>query len=220
MNKLDKELSRINRITSDYTESSLMMANLGDAVTAFGSARSKPEDKAYKDAVQFGEIMGQNGISVITGGGPGVMQAANIGNSRNEDENVKPVGVGIELPFEEDMNEHLDISLEHKYFFTRKVFLTKHSFAFVCFHGGLGSLDEICEVACLISTKKMKRDPIVLVDEEYWGGFVKWMKEVMPKEGTLTEKEIDEVFVFAKDGEEAAKIVLEYQKNIPKSKRQ
>jgi uncharacterized protein (TIGR00730 family) len=217
--RMGKELKRITQITNDYSDSAFLLKDLGDAVTVFGSARLKEDHKAYQDAFKFSKIVADYGLTVITGGGPAIMEAANKGASHSDNENSQSVAVSIQLPFEEEANKFVDVAIEHKYFFTRKMFMTKHALFYYFGVGGSGSLDELFEVATLMVTGKMKREPLVLVGKDFWTGLVDWMYAQLAKEGTLTKTEIDNLFIIADSGEEAAEIVIGYHKKVVAERR-
>jgi uncharacterized protein (TIGR00730 family) len=214
---LKKSMKQISKLTDDFTTSAIGMSEVGDAVSVFGSARLKPNTKAYKDCVEFSRRLADKGISILTGGGPGLMAAGNEGASQSDHKDSHSVAIGIELPFEQGFNEFADIKLSHKYFATRKIHLTKHSFAYVAFSGGIGTIDEIAEIGCLINTQRLESKPIILVDRKFFQGFIDWMKDVMVNEGVITVQEIDEIFVLADDVDHAVALIEEYHQEWSKT---
>jgi len=217
---LKNSMLQIYKMTEDMTNSSVLLSKVTDAVTIFGSARLREGDKSYDDCVKLSKKLADNGISIFTGGGPGIMEAGNKGAMESDNEYAQSVAIGIELPFEQGMKEHADISMEHKYFATRKIHLTRHSnVGFIACHGGIGTLDEICEIACLINTKRLVCPPIVLIDKVFYQGFIDWLKLSPTAIGCITADEVDECFVLADDWEHGAEIILGYHADV-KTRRQ
>jgi uncharacterized protein (TIGR00730 family) len=180
------------RIQSEFVEGFGMLAELGPAISLFGSARTKRDDPMYAAAEEFGRKLVDAGYAVITGGGPGVMEAANKGAS---EAGGVSVGLGIELPFEQGLNDYIDIGLEFRYFFVRKTMFVKYSQAFVVLPGGFGTLDELFEAITLVQTQKVTRFPIVLVGTQFWGGLLQWVKEQMVPAGKISPEDLDLVHV-------------------------
>jgi uncharacterized protein (TIGR00730 family) len=179
------------------------LSELKPCISVFGSARTKPEDKYYKEAIKLSELITQNGYGVITGGGPGIMEAGNLGAYNKGD---KSIGLQIELPFEASANEYIDKLVTCRYFFTRKVFFLKYSQAFVAFPGGFGTLDELFETITLVQTGHMRPVPIVLVGKDYWKGMVKWIKKTMLEDGKISEGDLD-LFKLVDGAEEAMEYI-------------
>ena len=182
---------RIFRIMAEFVDSFETMSKQGPLITVFGSARTKPEEQNYKDAVKFGKMLVDDGYGVITGGGPGIMEAANKG--AYEAGGVS-VGLNIELPFEQHDNPYIDHdkNLEFDYFFVRKVMFVKYAQGFVAMPGGFGTLDELFEAITLIQTKKIGRFPIILVGSEFWNGIIDWIKKtLLEKYSNVSEKDLD-----------------------------
>jgi len=171
-----QDVWRIFRIMSEFVDGFETMATVPAAVTVFGSARTKPSDKYYTMAVALGEALVKRGFAVITGGGPGIMEAANKGAKQAGGISV---GLNISLPMEQKANPFQTLSLTHHYFFVRKVMFIKYSHAFVCFPGGYGTMDELFESLTLIQTKKIDPFPVVLAGREFWSGLVDWMHKSM-----------------------------------------
>lgn len=178
---------RVFRIMSEFVDGFDALAEVGPAVTIFGSARIKPEDDLYQAAVDTARLIGDAGFAVFTGGGPGVMEAGNQGARRA---GVPSIGLNIELPFEQHVNPFVSKSLEFRYFFVRKTLLVKYSSAFVCFPGGFGTLDELFESVTLVQTGKVHNFPIILYGSAYWGGLINWLRESAVARGALSEAEL------------------------------
>ncbi len=169
---------RIFRIMGEFVEGFQFLKDLKKEVTVFGSARVREGDRWYDMARELGKMLARHGYSVITGGGPGIMEAANRGAVEGDD-GGESVGLNIQLPKEQRMNPYVKRGMGFHYFFTRKVMLSASAQAYIFFPGGFGTLDEMLELATLIQTKKMQRVPIILVGKEYWGGYLTWVKEAM-----------------------------------------
>src|SRR4030042_2773980 len=178
-----KDAWRMFRIMAEFVEGFEVLAKYHPAVSIFGSTRVTPEDPVYHKAEQIGHLLAENGFSVITGGGPGVMEAANKGASSA---GGKSIGLNIELPFEQKPNPYANITLSFRYFFVRKVMFVKYAVAYIILPGGFGTMDELLEAVMLIQTQKIKPFPVILVGSHYWKGLLDWMKEVMLKEGKIS----------------------------------
>ncbi len=178
---------RVFRIMSEFVEGFDALAHLPPSVAIFGSARLKPEEPAYQAAVETAQRLAESGFGIITGGGPGIMEAANKGA---QDGGTCSVGCNIELPFEQKQNPYLDISLDFNYFFIRKTMFIKYAEAFIIFPGGFGTMDELFEALTLIQTKKVNHFPVILYDSSYWGGMVTWIRNTMLTRQTVTEEDI------------------------------
>src|SRR6266487_1588549 len=165
---------RIFRIMAEFVEGFETMSRVGQAVTIFGSARTKPTDKYYKAAEETARLLAREGFGVITGGGPGIMEAANKGAF---EAGGVSVGCNITLPQEQEANRYQTISLDFHYFYARKVMFVKYASAFVCFPGGFGTLDEFFETLTLVQTLKIEPFPIILYGSKFWSGLVHWMRE-------------------------------------------
>jgi len=182
---------QIFKIMSEFVEGFEKMSKIGPCVSVFGSARTKPDNKYYKQADEIGYLLTQKGYGVITGGGPGIMEAANKGAKRGEG---KSVGLNIELPFEQSHNEFIDNDkiLDFDYFFVRKVMFVKYAQGFIVLPGGVGTLDELFEAITLIQTGKIGKFPIVLVGKTYWEGLISWIKEVvLGEEKNISPEDLD-----------------------------
>ena len=178
---------RMFRILGEFVQGFEELADIGKAVTVFGSARLKPESDTYQKAQELAGQLAKNGYSILTGGGPGIMEAANKGAIEVEG---RSVGLNIDLPHEQAPNPYLTDSVDFKYFFVRKVMLVKYSTAFVIFPGGFGTLDELFEALTLIQTHKIKPFPVYLVGVEYWRGLLQWLQGTLLRNGTISEQDL------------------------------
>jgi uncharacterized protein (TIGR00730 family) len=179
---------RVFRIMGEFVEGFETLANVKTAVSIFGSARTKPEDPMYQRAVELAALLGKDGFTIITGGGPGIMEAGNKGARRS---GALSIGLNIELPFEQHVNPYVDIAIEFYYFFSRKTMFLKYATAFVIFPGGFGTMDEFFEALTLIQTGKMKNFPVVLFGTEYWKGLTDWLTGTMLPEGKISRGDMD-----------------------------
>ena len=182
---------QIFKIMSEFVEGFETMSKIGPCVSVFGSARTKSDNKYYKQAEEIGYLLTQSGYGVISGGGPGIMEAANKGATRGEG---KSVGLNIELPFEQSSNPYIDNDklINFDYFFVRKVMFVKYAQGFIVLPGGVGTLDELFEAITLIQTQKIVKFPIVLVGKTYWEGLLDWIKEVMlDREKNISIEDLD-----------------------------
>jgi len=188
INELAKEESwRMFRIIGELVEGFDRLSGVEPAVSIYGSARVKPEDALYRKTEEIAHRLGKAGFSIITGGGPGLMEAANKGASRA---GVKSVGVNIELPEEQLPNTYSNIFLSLRHFFVRKVMLVKYATAFIIMPGGLGTLDELTEVLTLMQTHKIRPFPVLLYGSDYWNGFLDWLKNCTLARGFISEKDL------------------------------
>src|ERR1700690_321069 len=194
---------RVLRIQAEFVEGFGLLAELGPAVSVFGSARVLPGSGEYECAERIGSELARAGYAVITGGGPGVMEAANKGAVSA---NGVSVGLGIELPMEMGLNDYVEIGLEFRYFFVRKTVFIKYSQAFVVLPGGFGTLDELFEALTLVQTGKITKFPIVLVGSDYWSGLLSWIKGSLLAEGKISESD-PELLHVADDPAEVAAII-------------
>jgi uncharacterized protein (TIGR00730 family) len=194
---------RVLRIQAEFVEGFGLLAELGPAVSVFGSARALPGSNDYDKAERIGAELARAGYAVITGGGPGVMEAANKGAVSA---NGVSVGLGIELPLELGLNEYVDIGIEFRYFFVRKTIFIKYSQAFVVLPGGFGTLDELFEAVTLVQTGKITKFPIVLVGSGYWAGLLSWIKESVLAEEKISAPDLDLLRV-ADDPAEVAEFI-------------
>ena len=195
---------RVMKIQSEFVEGFGALAELGPAVSVFGSARTKPEDPTYAQGVAVGRALVHAGYAVITGGGPGAMEAANKGAL---EAGGTSVGLGIELPFEQGLNDWVDLGINFRYFFARKTMFVKYSQAFVCLPGGFGTLDELFEAVTLVQTRKVTSFPLVLIGSAYWGGLLQWLRETAAVTGTITPADVDLLHV-TDDVDEAVRLIV------------
>jgi uncharacterized protein (TIGR00730 family) len=179
---------RIERISEELRMGFKSLAHIGAAASFFGSARTPPGDPDYELARETARTLGESGMAIITGGGPGLMEAANRGA---QEAGAHSVGLNIELPFEQGPNPYCDIALEFHYFFTRKIMFVRYASGFVVFPGGFGTLDETFEALTLIQTGKVRHFPVVLVGVDYWGGLVDWIRERLVAEGKVSPQDLD-----------------------------
>jgi uncharacterized protein (TIGR00730 family) len=179
---------RVLRIMGEFVEGFEQLSDLGLAVTIFGSARTKPDEPMYKKAVELARLLGETGLAIITGGGPGIMEA---GNKGAKEAGTRSVGLNIELPFEQHENPYLDDFINFHYFFTRKTMFLKYANAFVIFPGGFGTMDEFFESLTMIQTGKIKNFPVVLFGTEYWNGLINWLRDTMLSKGRISEGDLD-----------------------------
>jgi uncharacterized protein (TIGR00730 family) len=196
---------RVLRMQAEFIEGFGALAELGPAVSVFGSARTPTDHPRYAQAEQAGRSLAEHGFAVITGGGPGAMEAANKGAS---EAGGVSVGLGIELPFEAGLNEWVDVGINFRYFFARKTMFVKYSQGFIVLPGGVGTLDELFEALTLVQTGKVTEFPIVLVGSSYWQGLLDWMRDTQLANGTIGEVDIDRL-VLTDDVEEAVARMVE-----------
>ncbi len=195
---------RIFRIMAEFVESFEKMSVQGPLITVFGSARTKPNETEYKEAVTMGRLLAENGYGVLTGGGPGVMEAANKGA---QSAGGVSVGLNIELPMEQDANPYLTTQVDFRYFFIRKVNFLKYSLGVVVFPGGFGTLDEMLETLTLLQTDKINRIPLVLVGDDFWRPLIKWFETTLVDEKKIKESDLD-YFKVVDTAEEAMDHIL------------
>ena len=196
---------RVMRIQSEFVEGFGALAEVGPAVSVFGSARTKPHEPEYQLGMEIGRGLVEAGYAVITGGGPGIMEAANRGAM---EAGGLSVGLGIELPFEQGMNQWVDLGVNFRYFFARKTMFVKYAQGFVVLPGGFGTFDELFESLTLVQTHKVTEFPIVLVGTSYWKGLLDWLRGPVVDQGTISEKDL-ELIQLVDDPEEAVLLVCE-----------
>ena len=182
------ETERLERVHRELETGFSKLGTIGPAVSVFGSARVDEEDPSYALARRTASMLGAAGFSVITGGGPGIMEAANRGA---REAGVRSVGLNIELPFEQEMNRYVDLPLRFHYFFTRKVMFVRYACAFVVFPGGFGTLDELFEALTLIQTDKIRHFPVVMVERSYWEGLLEWARSRLLAEEKIAAEDLE-----------------------------
>jgi uncharacterized protein (TIGR00730 family) len=197
---------RALRILSEFVEGFDAMAVVGPAVTVFGSARTMPDDPVYEIGRTIGRRLAEAGYAVITGGGPGTMEAANRGCREG---GGLSVGCNIELPHEQGLNPYVDLGVEFRYFFARKVMFVKYADAFVILPGGFGTLDELFESLTLIQTGKVRDFPVILVGRDYWSGLLAWIRETLVARGAIAASDL-ELVTLTDDPDEVIRIVRAY----------
>jgi uncharacterized protein (TIGR00730 family) len=202
---------RVFRIMGEFVEGFDTLARVGPAVSVFGSARTGPDDRLYVAAEETGRRLAQAGFAVITGGGPGIMEAANKGAF---EAGGASIGCNIELPFEQGMNEYVRTAINFRYFFVRKTMFVKYAEAFVIFPGGFGTMDELFEALTLIQTGKVRDFPVVLFGSDYWAGLVEWLEKSMLGEGKISPPDLN-LFIVTDSPEEAVEtIVAAYERSL------
>jgi len=202
----------IFKIIAEFVDGYERMAKIGPCVSVFGSARTKPDNRYYQIGIEVSRLLAEGGYGVITGGGPGIMEAANKGA---QDGGGKSVGLNIDLPFEQNHNPYIDQehNLEFDYFFVRKVMFVKYAQGFVVLPGGFGTLDELFEALTLIQTKKINNRPVVFIGKEYWSGLIDWIKTTMlAREGNISEKDLD-LFGIVDSAEDAYRYIDDFYKS-------
>lgn len=201
---------RIFRIMAEFVESFETLSKVGPAVTIFGSARLPPTDPAYQAAVRIARELAKNNLAIVTGGGPGIMEAANRGAAETKG---KSVGLNIELPFEQKGNRFANVPLHFHYFFSRKVCFVKYSIAFIFMPGGFGTLDEFFEVLTLVQTHRIPKFPLILFGRAHWAGLLDWIKAVLEKNKLIGAGDMD-LFLVTDSEQEAIDHVLRYLREV------
>ena len=209
-----KDLWRIFRVMAEFTEGFEELASVGPAVSIFGSARAKPKEKYYKLAEQTASELAKAGFAVITGGGGGIMEAANKGSA---DAGGQSIGLNIALPMEQVPNDYQNISLSFRYFFVRKVMFLKYAHGFVVFPGGYGTMDEFFESLVLIQTLKQATFPVILMCSDYWTGLVEWIRTKMLDEHEYITPDDLNVFTMADDPKDAVRIIVDFKEGPGRS---
>jgi uncharacterized protein (TIGR00730 family) len=195
---------RVLRIQAEFIEGFGALAELGPAISVFGSARTRPDHPNYAKGEQVGRALVEAGFGVITGGGPGVMEAANKGAS---EAGGVSVGLGIELPFEAGLNDYVDIGINFRYFFARKTMFVKYAQGFIVLPGGLGTFDELFEALTLVQTQKVTSFPVVLLGVDYWQGLLDWLRGTVLAERNVNETDLD-LLVLTDDVDEAVSLMV------------
>jgi uncharacterized protein (TIGR00730 family) len=202
---------RIFRIMAEFVDSFQTLSEVGPAVTIFGSARAQHNDKYYHAAQAIGKGLAQHKLAVITGGGPGIMEAANKGAAQA---GGKSVGLNIELPHEQAGNRAANIPVHFHYFFSRKVCFVKYSFGFIFMPGGFGTLDEFFEVLTLVQTQRIPEFPLVLYGKNHWNGLLDWIKTQVLEHGRYISPDDLSLLKIADEPQEAIDIILDYQRRV------
>jgi uncharacterized protein (TIGR00730 family) len=201
-----EESWRIFRIMAEFVEAIEELSKIQHAVSIFGSARTLPGDPYYQKTEELARRLALKGFSVITGGGPGIMEAANKGAA---EAGGKSVGMNIRLPYEQKPNPYANISIDYKYFFVRKVMFVKYAVAYVILPGGFGTMDELFEAMTLIQTKRIKCFPVILLGSEYWQGLISWLKDTMIRDGKINQEDLDLIQIFD-EPEDAVKHIAKF----------
>ena len=201
---------RVFRIMGEFVEGFDALAKVGPAVTIFGSARVPPDHPQYEQARYTAELLGRAGFSIITGGGPGIMEAANRGA---REAGARSIGCNIELPFEQHVNPYVDVAINFRYFFVRKTMFVKYAEAFVIFPGGFGTLDELFEALTLVQTGKVRDFPLILFGSQYWKGMVEWVRGTLLEEGKISPEDVDLLYV-TDSPEEVVKVCLDCHERL------
>jgi uncharacterized protein (TIGR00730 family) len=195
---------RVLRIQAEFVEGFGALAELGPAISVFGSARTTPDHPSYAMAEEAGRKLAEAGFAVITGGGPGIMEAANKGAS---EAGGVSVGLGIELPFESGLNAWVDVGINFRYFFARKTMFVKYAQGFVVLPGGLGTFDELFEALTLVQTQKVTSFPVALLGVDYWEGMMTWLRDTVLADGKIAASDLD-MLMLTDDVEEAVQLMV------------
>jgi uncharacterized protein (TIGR00730 family) len=207
---------RVFRIMGEFVEGFDTLARVGPAVSIFGSARTKPDHPQYQAAERTGRLLAEAGFGVITGGGPGIMEAANKGAA---EAGGLSIGCNIELPFEQGMNAYVRTAVNFRYFFVRKTMFVKYAEGFIIFPGGFGTMDELFEALTLIQTGKVRDFPIVLFGTEYWRGMIDWIRKAMLEEGKIGAADLDLLFITDSPDEAVQTMIECYEESCAEAKR-
>jgi len=198
---------RIFRIISEFTEGFDRLSGVCDAISIFGSARLSPDHPYYLKTVELAELLGKNNFAIISGGGPGIMEAANKGAQLQKQPSI---GLNINLPMEQAPNPYQDLSLDFRYFFVRKVMFVRYSMGYVCMPGGFGTLDEFFESLTLMQTHKIYPIPLILFGTEFWGGLIDWIKTTLIEYETISKEDLD-LIVLTDDPQEVLDIMIKHR---------
>lgn len=201
---------RVFRIMAEFVDSFETLSRVGPAVTIFGSARTPRADPYYKTAQALAKGLASHHLAVITGGGPGIMEAANLGAAQGKG---KSVGLNIQLPQEQKGNRYANVPLNFHYFFSRKVCFVKYSVGFVFLPGGFGTLDELFEVLTLVQTLRIPRYPLILIGRRYWRGLLQWAKNILEKGQFISPGDLD-LLTLTESPQEALELILDYQRRV------
>ena len=201
-----RESWKVFQIMAEFVEGFERLARIKPAVSIFGSARTELEHPYYQLAQKIARLLSDAGFSVVSGGGPGIMEAANKGAFNGKSPSI---GLNINLPAEQFANEYQDISLNFQHFFARKVMFVKYASAYVVLPGGFGTLDELAEILTLVQTGKTRKIPIILIDAGFWNGLIEWFKTTLVKEGTINQEDLD-LFMVVDQPEQVVDIIFSY----------
>ncbi len=205
---LTRESWKIFQIMAEFVEGFERLAPIWPAVSIFGSARTSRDDPNYQKAEEISRLLSDSGFAVISGGGPGIMEAVNKGGYMGKSASI---GLNIQLPHEQTDNEYQDVSLHFRHFFSRKVMFVKYASAYVVLPGGFGTLDELAEILTLVQTGKTRRIPIILVNGKFWAGLLDWFRESLCKEGTISPEDLDLVSICDEPAEVVDAIFAHYE---------
>jgi hypothetical protein len=205
---LSEDPWRIFRIMSEFVEGFELLSRVGKAVSIFGSSRAKPGTKYYQLAEEIAYLLAKEGFAVITGSGPGLMEAANKGTKRAKG---RSIGLNIHIPSEQKPNRYVDLLLDFRYFFVRKVMFVKYAKAFVIMPGGYGTLDEFTEAINLIQTQRIAKFPVVLFGSEYWKGMLNWLREAVLANSNISKEDLN-IFTVVDDPKEVVKVIKKFYK--------
>ncbi|MGB5196230.1 MAG: TIGR00730 family Rossman fold protein [Candidatus Deferrimicrobium sp.] len=203
------ETWRVFRIMSEFVEGFETLKDLGPAITIFGSARATRDEGSYKDTLKVAKMLAQRGFAIISGGGPGIMEAASRGARMGKGVSV---GLNIQLPAEQKPNRYQDKSLTFRHFFARKVMFVKYASGYIIMPGGFGTLDEFFESLTLIQTGKIRRFPVVLIGRKYWEGLIRWMEHTLIEEGTISAADLN-LFYLTDSPEDAVEYIIKYHRD-------
>ncbi len=200
---------RVMRIMGEFVEGFDALADIGPAITIFGSARVQPGHPQYEAAVEVARLLGEAGFAIITGGGPGIMEAGNRGAQLA---GAPSIGLNIELPFEQGINQYVELGIEFRYFFVRKTMFVKYAQGFVIFPGGFGTLDELFEALTLIQTDKVQNFPVILFGSDYWRGLLDWLRDTLLAEGKICPEDLD-LLIVSDSPEEVRDLIVRAYRN-------
>ena len=209
---VSEEPWRLFRIMAEFVEGFEVLSKVGKAVSIFGSSRTPPNNKYYKLAEEIAYLLAKEGYAIITGSGPGIMEAANRGTGRAGGHSI---GLNIQIPHEQEPNKYVDTLLDFRYFFVRKVMFVKYAKAFVIMPGGYGTLDEFTEAINLIQTERIPRFPVVLFGSEYWKDMLTWLKEAVLKNGNISKQDL-KIFTVADSPKAVVKAIADFYKKSPR----
>jgi hypothetical protein len=215
VDRLQSESWRVLRITSEFVDGFDHLVDVYPAVSIFGSARTQLSNKYYDDAVATAELLGKAGFAIITGGGPGIMEAANKGARQA---GALSIGCNIELPFEQKLNQYVDRAMTFRYFFVRKTMFVKYSEAFIAFPGGFGTLDELMGAMTLIQTKKITNFPCILFGRDYWQGLITWLKDQVLAANNILPEDVESIRIVD-EPEHVHDIVLEFHEKAERARK-